>query len=149
MSVMEVLVYPNPILRQPTAVVTVFDERLQALINDMFDTMEAYQGVGLAAPQVGVLEKIIVTSFQGRSMALINPEIVYAEGSVIGEEGCLSIPTMTLDVERALKVIVKAQTPTGDPIEIRKSGYYARILQHEIDHLNGVLIIDKQVARPS
>ena len=143
MSVLQVLIHPDPLLIQPTQTVTHFNHDLEALIQDMFDTMKHYNGIGLAAPQVGILEKVIVLQFENRKMALINPEITAQSGVAVAEEGCLSLPNTLVKVERAETITVKAQTPQGKLIERQEKDWIARIIQHEIDHLNGILIIDK------
>jgi peptide deformylase len=144
MSVLDVVVYPDPVLRQKTSPVSVFDAQLEALVRDMFETMDAYQGVGLAAPQIGILEKVIVVSFEGRSMALLNPQIVSSTGVTVDEEGCLSLPEIVVKLERADKIVVNAQDLTGKPLTLHEEGFFSRIIQHEIDHLNGILIVDKE-----
>lgn len=143
MALMQVITHPNPILRQPTVPVTSFGPALHRLIKDMFQTMKDYRGVGLAAPQVSILEKILVARFKDHAFQLANPEIVFGEGSVVEEEGCLSLPEVVVPVERWEHIIVQAQDMDGQDIELELEGYLARIIQHEIDHLNGVLIIDK------
>jgi len=143
MALLQVITHPNPILRQPTVPVMNFGSALQRLIKDMFLTMKSQRGVGLAAPQVSVLEKLLVARYQNEEYQLVNPEIISGDGSVVDEEGCLSIPDVVVPVERWEHIVVKAQDPTGQDLRLELSGYVARIIQHEIDHLNGVLIIDK------
>jgi peptide deformylase len=144
-SVLDIRVLGDPILRQDTKPVAVVTDELSTLIDDMFVTMLAAQGIGLAAPQVGRTERIAVvhvTESGVGPLALVNPEIVSREGSVKGEEGCLSIPDIFGDVERASKVVVRALDRTGAAIEIEATDLLARCLQHEIDHLHGKLFID-------
>ncbi len=143
MAVLPVLIYPDPILRQQSVAVTLFDDALDTLIQDMLATMHAHKGVGLAAPQVGILQQVIVMEFEGKKMALINPEIIPMKGTTVEEEGCLSLPDTRVIIERADKIIVKAQNKKGQVIQIREKGYFSRIIQHETDHLKGILIIDK------
>lgn len=143
MALLDIVVYPNPILRTSTQIVTSFGPQLKKFVRDMFSTMVHFDGVGLAAPQVGVLEKIIVFDAEDTKMALINPEIISHAGRKVMEEGCLSIPGSVVDVARFEHVRVMAQDVLGHPIEMEVSGLVARVIQHEIDHLNGVLIIDK------
>jgi len=113
MAVLPVLIYPDPILRQQSVAVTLFDDALDTLIQDMLATMHAHKGVGLAAPQVGILQQVIVMEFEGKKMALINPEIIPMKGTTVEEEGCLSLPDTRVIIERADKIIVKAQNKKG------------------------------------
>ncbi len=143
MAILDVLTVPNPILTQPTVPVTRFDDHLKKLINDMFDTMRKFHGVGLAAPQVGILDALFVASFEGRDLILVNPKIIRKEGdAIVAEEGCLSIPNYSQFVKRPEKITIEAMTPDGVPITLEEDGFFARIIQHETDHLNGILITD-------
>lgn len=142
MSLLPIQVLGAPILRAETVPVTVFNDELQQLIDDMFDTMHAAQGIGLAAPQVGRSERLAVVEVDEMPLVLINPEIVDERGSERAEEGCLSIPEIYGDVDRSAEVVVRALDRTGAPIEIAASGLLARCLQHEIDHLHGKLFLD-------
>jgi len=147
--VLEVKIHPDPILRQVCTEVTTFDEHLLKTIEDMYETMHAYQGVGLAGPQIGLLKQILVLQFETTKMALINPKIIETGShQIIGEEGCLSLPKVLLQVSRADKVIVEAQNKKGKKIKIKEKGFISRIIQHEMDHLNGVLILDRAVPLP-
>jgi len=144
MSVLDIRVLGDPVLRQETTpVATVTDEHRQ-LIDDMFETMRAARGIGLAAPQVGRLERITVIEVDDGSgpIALVNPEIVAREGTIKGEEGCLSIPDVFGDVERAAAVEVQALDRDGRPIMVKGAELLSRCMQHEIDHLHGKLFID-------
>ncbi|RVU54764.1 peptide deformylase [Anaerosphaera multitolerans] len=133
----------DPILRKKSREVTKIDDKIKILIEDMYETMDDAEGVGLAAPQVGILRKVVtVDDRDGNRFALINPEIVYSQGSQIGFEGCLSIPDRQGKVERANEVKVKYIDVEGNESEIEAKEYLARILQHEIDHLNGILYSD-------
>ncbi|GBD96776.1 MAG TPA: peptide deformylase [Nitrospirae bacterium] len=148
MSVLEIKKYPEKILREKTAPVNEFDSGLQRLIDDMTETMYAAPGVGLAANQVGVSKQVSVIDVSTREeqsslIVLVNPEIIHKEGECSSEEGCLSIPEYTTIVKRAEKVKVKAFNRHGEPVEIEGDGLLARALQHEIDHLNGFLLIDR------
>ncbi|HUK62004.1 MAG TPA: peptide deformylase [Dongiaceae bacterium] len=148
MPVRPVRLYGDPVLRRKSAEVTDFDESLRSLAQDMRETMEAYRGVGLAANQVGVLQRVLVVDVplddnQRARWTLVNPTVAARAGSESGEEGCLSIPGIYEDVSRALEVRVRARDETGAPIELEASGYLARAIQHEIDHLDGVLFIDR------
>ena len=142
MSPLEIRVLGDPILRQETEPVAEVTDELRRLIDDMFDTMYAAQGVGLAAPQVGRTERIAVIDVGDDPFAIINPEIVLREGSQKGEEGCLSIPDIYGDVDRAMRVVVRAIDRDGRPFERDASELLSRCLQHEIDHLDGRLFID-------
>lgn len=139
---MEIRVLGDPILRESTTPVALFTDDLRRLLDDMFETMYAANGVGLAAPQVGRLERVCVVDVGEGPIALVNPEIVLAEGRMRGEEGCLSIPEMFGDVERAARVSVKALDARGEPITVEGTELLARCMQHEIDHLHGKLFID-------
>ena len=143
MSLLDIHVLGSPILRKETRLVDRADDELHRLIDDMFETMYAAKGIGLAAPQVGRLERVAVIDVGEREpFAIINPEVVLAEGSIKGEEGCLSIPEVYGDVERASRVVVRALDRDGKPMEIDATEILSRCLQHEIDHLHGKLFID-------
>lgn len=138
--------YGDPILETPTAPVEKFDEELQKLASDMFESMYAAQGIGLAAPQIGIglrLAVIDVTVGKNPEARIVcaNPEIIHAEAEQREEEGCLSVPGFRGYVPRPLYVTVRAQDATGKEFDIRGEGLLARALCHEIDHLNGVLFI--------
>ena len=143
MSLLDVRVLGDPILRQETTPVAAVTDAVRRLVDDMFETMYAAKGIGLAAPQVGRLERVAVIDVGEREpFAIINPEVVLAEGSIKGEEGCLSIPEVYGDVERASRVVVRALDRDGKPMEIDATEILSRCLQHEIDHLHGKLFID-------
>ncbi|HVZ79109.1 MAG TPA: peptide deformylase [Gemmatimonadaceae bacterium] len=142
MALLEIRVLGDPILREETIPVTEFTPELQALIDDMFETMHAAKGIGLAAPQVGRRERLTVIEIEGERVVLINPEIVEKSGKVKTEEGCLSIPDIYADVERAGRVTVRALDRDGQPREYAADGLMAVCMQHEIDHLFGTLFID-------
>ncbi len=151
MAIRTIRTFPDPVLRAKTTRVDSIDDSLQRLIDDMVETMHAAPGVGLAANQVGVPLQLAVIDIgereEGRPrrslVVLINPEILSQEGSVIAEEGCLSIPDLTEKVKRAAKVRVRAQDRTGKTFEMEADGLMAKALQHEIDHLNGILFVDR------
>jgi peptide deformylase len=132
----------SPVLREETQLVTEFNDDLRTLIADMFETMYAASGIGLAAPQVGRTERLAVVDVEGAKYAIVNPEIVFREGKDRAEEACLSMPELYGDVDRAKRVIVRAVDGEGKPVEIHATGLLARCLQHEIDHLHGKLFID-------
>jgi len=144
-----ILILPDPVLRKVAAPVERVDDRVRALADDMLETMYAAPGIGLAAPQVGVLERIIVCDTiteegeEPAPMVLVNPEIVArSEETKVYEEGCLSIPEYTEDVTRPAEVTVRYLDRAGEPREVHADGLLSVCLQHEIAHLNGVLFID-------
>jgi peptide deformylase len=139
---LDIYVLDAPILRQETTVLTAVTDAHRRLIDDMFETMHLARGIGLAATQVGRLERICVVDIDKVQYALVNPEIVASDGEQTGEEGCLSIPEIFGDVTRAKHVVVRALDRNGKPIEIDANDLLARCLQHEIDHLHGRLFID-------
>jgi peptide deformylase len=143
-SVLEIRVLGDPILRKETKVVGAVTDEIRTLIDDMFETMRAAKGIGLAAPQVGRLERVAVVDVEGgkQPIALVNPEVVSVEGSAKAEEGCLSIPDVFGDVDRPAHVVVRALDRNGEPFEMPASELLARCFQHEIDHLHGKLFID-------
>lgn len=148
MAVLKIRKYPEDVLKKKTKPVSEFDHELQKLIDDMIETMYAAPGVGLAANQVGVSKQVTVIDVSSRDetsslIVLVNPEIVHKEGEDSCEEGCLSIPEYTTIVKRAEKVKVRGLDRNGALIEIEAEGLLARALQHEIDHLNGFLLIDR------
>ena len=144
MAILEIKEYGDPILREKALLVEEITPDILNLIKDMAETMYADSGVGLAAPQVGVSKRIItIDEDEEKLLVLLNPEIIKSEGEAVEEEGCLSVPGVYSEVKRSLKVAVKALNENGDTIEITKEGLTARALQHEIDHLNGILFIDK------
>jgi len=143
-----ILTYPEPFLATKSLPVRGVDERIRDLVRDMFDTMYAANGIGLAAPQIGVGKRVIVADIspveeQSRPIALVNPEIVRKEGQEEGMEGCLSVPGVEGTVCRAASVTVRGMNESGDPVTMEASGLLARVLQHEIDHLDGILFIDR------
>jgi len=149
MSVREIVFLGDPILRAEAEEVSVFDTDLRALVRDMFETMYHAEGIGLAAPQVGVSTRVIVLDLRREDhddepMALVNPRLVWvSEETAKQPEGCLSIPTMEEVVERPASVRVEATTPAGETVTIEADDLLARALQHEIDHLDGILFIDR------
>jgi peptide deformylase len=143
LSLLDIRVFGDPVLRKETTIVPAITDDIRRLVDDMFETMYGAKGIGLAAPQVGRLERVAVVDVDGARYALVNPEIVQQEGSVKGEEGCLSIPDIYADVERFAKVTVRAIDITGEPFEIEGTELLGRCFQHEIDHLHGRLFVDK------
>ncbi|AMX85296.1 peptide deformylase [Geobacillus subterraneus] len=147
MSVLPIVTYPAPVLEQPCAPVTAFDRQLGRLLDDMYETMLAADGVGLAASQVGIAKQVAVVDVgdeHGR-IELINPVIVEARGEQVDVEGCLSFPGLFGEVPRAEYVKVRAQNRRGRLFTLSATGFLARALQHEIDHLHGVLFTSKVI----
>ena len=148
MSIQKIFQYPEPVLRKKTEKIDTFDNNLAELVEDMAETMYDAPGIGLAAPQIGKSIKLIVvdtsddTDGEKQFMPLVNPEIVAHEGSQLDEEGCLSVPELTANVKRHLKVTVAYQDLQGQSQELTTENRFAVVLQHEIDHLNGILFID-------
>ena len=142
MSILDIRVLGDPVLRKETVKVESVTNEIRALVRDMFETMYAAEGIGLAAPQVGRTERVTVMDVEGAKYALINPEIVSGQGSARGEEGCLSIPEVFGEVDRATSVVVRALDENANEIEIEGKELLARCLQHEIDHLHGKLFVD-------
>ena len=164
MALRKIVTLPEPVLRRKARPVTTFDKGLQTVIEDMIETMRDAPGVGLAAPQIGLSERIIVVEYYQREedeeneeapkkvWAMINPEIVKSsEETLLGVEGCLSIPGLVGEVERHAAVQVRGLNRHGKPMKVKAEGWLARIFQHEIDHLNGVLFTERatRVWRPS
>ena len=143
MTVRNICVYPDPILREPTEEITSFDEVLANLVEDMWETMHVSDGVGLAGPQVGMPKKIAVIEYNGEKFVLINPVIVEKEGSKTVEEGCLSFPGIYEKVDSPEKIKVRWQNEKGEYEEKEIDGFLACVFSHEIDHLNGKLLIDR------
>ncbi len=155
MAVLEILKYPDPRLKEIAAEVTEFDASLCAFIHDLEETMRAGPGgVGIAAPQVGHLQRIVIVDVSSKPkvkqhgrLLLINPEILEWEGMVKGREGCMSVPDYTGNVIRARTIKLQAQDEQGEVQEYEMEGFEARAVQHEIDHLDGLLFLDRLVSR--
>ena len=156
MTLRKIVTLPDTVLRRKAHIVTKFDKDLQTLVDDMVETMREAPGVGLAAPQIGLSERIIVIEYFEREedeekedapkkvWAVLNPEIVKAsEEKLMGVEGCLSIPGLVGEVERHAQIQIKGLNKHGKPMKIKANGWLARTFQHEIDHLNGVLFTDR------
>jgi peptide deformylase len=142
-SILDIRVLGDPVLRKPTKRVTQVTDELRKLIADMFETMYAAEGIGLAAPQVGRSERLAVVDVEGKKFTLINPEVVSTNGSPDkAEEGCLSIPDIYGDVERPAEVTIRATDDNGNQYEATANELLGRCFQHEIDHLDGKLFID-------
>ncbi len=140
-----VILGEDDVLRKHSRPVEVFDKRLQSLLSDMAETMYAADGVGLAAPQVGVLKRCVVIDIGDGLLELVNPEIVESSGSEVRVEGCLSIPRRRCTVERPTRVVVRAQDRKGRPIEIVAEDFLAQAVCHELDHLDGIVYTDKMI----
>jgi len=143
MAIRNIIEIGDPVLTKVCKPVTEDSQRIHVLLDDMEETMIDAQGVGLAAPQVGVMRRAIVVRDGEKILKLINPEIISSEGAVVGSEGCLSIPEVYGDVERPVKIVVKALNSNFEPIEFEARDFTARVLCHEIDHLNGELFVNK------
>lgn len=142
MKLLDIRVLGDPILRRETEPVAEITDELRELVADMFTTMYAAEGIGLAAPQVGRTERVAVVDVEGTTLTLINPEIVVASGAAKAEEGCLSIPEIYGEVARPESVVVRATDLQGTSFELEASELVARCIQHELDHLHGKLFID-------
>lgn len=148
MSLRKILKYPNPLLRIQGESITEFNDELQQLVNDMAQTMYDAPGIGLAAPQIGVSKRVVVMDHsekdeENQLIVLINPKIMDAEGSQVDEEGCLSVVDLNAKVKRFAHIKVQAQDMEGNTIEFEADDWFARVIQHEVDHLNGVLFLDR------
>lgn len=148
MSILQIYEYPDPVLRKETEQISVFDENLAKLVEDMAETMYDAPGIGLAAPQIGQSIKLIVVDItvdidgEKDYMAMVNPEIIAHEGTQLDEEGCLSVPELTANVKRHKKITVSYQDLEGQVKELSTEYRFGVVLQHEIDHLNGILFLD-------
>lgn len=148
MALLEIVKWPDPMLDAPGDPVTEFDDQLKQLVNDMFETMYAAPGVGLAAVQVGIAKRLFVMDCSGgkdpeQRIALINPEVLAVEGEQNGEEGCLSFPGIFTPVERSLRAVVRAHDVSGNEFEIDAEELTARCMLHETDHCDGIVFLDK------
>lgn len=144
MSVLNVVLYPDDPLTQTAARVESFTPKIAELAENMFETMYAFDGVGLAGPQVGVRKRLFVLHEpDGEKMCLVNPEILERDGNEVGSEGCLSLPEIYIDVPRATHIVVRAQDVEGNVSEFEAQDFLARIIQHELDHLDGVIFLDR------
>ena len=145
MAILPIRLFPDPVLREPAAAVVTVDDSVRKLIADMAETMKAAPGVGLAAPQVGVQRRVLVycTGPEEPLRALVNPEIVERSGSILADEGCLSIPELTYPVDRAERITVRGLDGEGESVTHEVEDFEARVVQHEVDHLDGVLFLDR------
>lgn len=155
MAALEILIYPDPRLKKISQPVEKFDDDLLSFISDLEETLRAGPGgVGIAAPQVGRLERIVIVDVSSKQnvsshgcLYLVNPEIIAREGSAVGREGCLSVPDYTGNVERAKKISLRAEDPSGKSHTWEMEGFEAVAVQHEMDHLDGLLFLDRLVSR--
>ncbi len=143
MSVLPIILFDNPVLRQKSKRVSRLDSSVRRLIDNMIETMDDASGVGLSAPQVGVLLRVIVIGLPGEELiALVNPEIVKRSGECLVTEGCLNLPGYRAEIQRSVSVTAKGRDRSGKAIRIKAQGLLAQALEHEIDHLDGILYID-------
>ena len=155
MALLNILIYPDEKLKQVSQPVEEFSEDLKKFIENLEETFRSFPGcVGIAAPQVGRFERIMLVDISHKPkhvnhgfLVLINPEVTFYEGSSLGREGCLSVPDFIGKVERAKSITLKALNQKGEKLELQISGYEARAVQHEIDHLDGKLFLDRLVSR--
>lgn len=145
MALRNIRTYKDPILRKKSKPVEVVNDRIKVLIKDMFQTMYYEDGVGLAAPQVGILKRVVVVDIGDGPIALINPEIISKEGLYVDTEGCLSLPEEQGDVERPKRIKVSALNEEGKKINFEAEDLFARAICHEVDHLDGILFTDKVI----
>lgn len=145
MALRNIRLQGDPVLRKKAVSVARFNEQLHRLLDDMVETMIKAQGAGLAAPQIGISKKIIVLRDEDKILEIINPEITESEGESIDIEGCLSFPGLYGEVPRSARVAVSGQDRGGREIRVSGEGFLARVLQHEIDHLHGILFVDRAV----
>lgn len=148
MAELKIYTYPDKILRKKADEITDIDQELLDLIENMFETMLLHEGVGLAAPQIGLSKRLFVIDTKkyyedGEKLIMINPEIIEKDGSEKLEEGCLSVPDIKCEVKRATRIVLRGYDEDGKLIEREIEGFLARVIQHELDHLNGILFIDK------
>lgn len=142
MSLLPLYLLGEPVLRQRSAEVGAVTDDVRRLVDDMFDTMDAAKGVGLAANQVGVTRRVAVIDAEGQRFAMVNPVLLSAEGRSVAEEGCLSIPDIFSDVTRPERIVLEALDRDGRPFRLDAEGLVARAVQHEVDHLDGILFLD-------
>lgn len=143
MAVFDIRLFGDPVLRRRAPEVEEVDDSVRKLIQDMMDTMRNAPGVGLAAPQIGISRRVIVWEYEGESGALVNPAITRRSESVTADEGCLSLPGLAYPVERARVVAVTGLDSLGSMVELQLEDMLARIIQHEVDHIDGILFIDR------
>lgn len=146
MALLKVKTYPDPVLKKKAEPLTQFGPEEQRLFDGMIETMYVEDGVGLAAPQVGISKRILIASptlTRGEEYVFVNPEILEVQGRELGVEGCLSLPGISGEIARAKTIRFRALDRNGKPLEMQIKDFFARIIQHEVDHLNGILLIDR------
>ena len=146
MAILDIKIYPNPVLNEKSIPVTSFGEEEQAFFDDLIETMWEKDGVGLAAPQVGVSKRVLIaapTLKKGEEYVVVNPEVLDSRGRELGPEGCLSLPGISGEVPRATKISFRYQDRFGQLHEVDVKDFFARVILHEIDHLDGILFIDR------
>lgn len=146
MAILKVKTYPDPTLKKRAEPLSQFGPEEQVLFDDMIETMYGEEGVGLAAPQVGISKRVIIcspTMTRGEEYVFVNPEILEARGRELGLEGCLSLPGISGEIARARVIRFRALNRQGEPLEMEVKDFFARIIQHEVDHINGILLIDR------
>lgn len=146
MPLLKLRTYPDPVLKKKAERVTDFGSETQRIFEDMIETMYVAEGVGLAAPQVGISKRILIASptmTRGEEYVFVNPEILEAQGREFGLEGCLSLPEISGEIPRAKVIRFRALDREGKTVEMEIKNFFARIIQHEVDHLNGILLIDR------
>ncbi|MCM8775719.1 MAG: peptide deformylase [Candidatus Omnitrophica bacterium] len=146
MALLRIRVHPDPILHKKAEPITEFDKKLQKLIDNMIETMFTDDGVGLAAPQIGVSQCLFIACPEakpGTELVFINPQVIETQGWEIAREGCLSLPGISGEVPRAKKIRFRYQDRTGESHELEVKDFFARVIQHEMDHIDGILLIDR------
>ncbi len=146
MALLKVRVYPDPVLKKKSEALSQFGSKEQKLFDDMIETMYIEDGVGLAAPQIGTSKRILIASptmKKGEELVIINPEIYEMNGREVGIEGCLSLPGISGEVARAKRIRVRYQNRRGETQDVEVKDFFARIIQHEVDHLDGILLVDR------
>jgi peptide deformylase len=143
MSLLPIHLLGSPVLREPSAAVPEVTDEVRRLVDDMFETMDGAEGVGLAANQIGMAVRVAVVDAEGSRIAIINPTIAEASGKAREEEGCLSIPDVYGEVTRPERIVLEATDQHGAPYRLEAAGLLARAIQHEIDHLDGILFLDR------
>lgn len=144
MGIRDIHLLGSPVLREPALKIGRVDDEVRQLVRDLFDTMHADSGIGLAANQIGLARRVaVVQTEEEDTVILIDPEIVEREGQIRGEEGCLSIPDIFADVNRSRRIVVETTTPDNERVKVEAEELQARAIQHEIDHLDGILFLDR------